>query len=666
MKFSTSRWIKKQHLINSLKSDKTKKSLSVAKASLYSILFGLLIGIIIILANGEDGFAFIFSSIGYSLRNSSSTFLPSTINYFSTYALMGIGLALGFKIGIFNMGGTGQAVIGMVFSVLAIGNKASAEGVGFKDVDNSFVINVFLIFVFSGIAISLISGILKISFNIHEVVTTVMLNWIVWIFANWIFDRPEWVWSSNHVTQPLNTNWLSINGNTWLFGVILTIISVILVYILVNLTTFGYKFKVSGKQPTAAKYAGINIKYYILLTTALQGLFISMGGFIYYMTIQLSISTGKISELPTIGFDAIPIALVAFNNVVGILPVAMFWAMLKNGSGIAKSIEFPLLSKDVSTLVFGAITYGAGISALFFKLRIYEYLYKNFFIFYQFEVKKNFYITFNKVWSLRFKKLLYFKDDELRNLKKSIKDTEYSKSILILKQEISNLKKTNNNSVIKEKSEELENLINKNKALVKKCAKQYKIEKQDFKNNVKFEIRQLKERFSMFNEESILLHKKYSISGLRKKISNQVLKKKYELLNSFVISFNNYKTKVKDSRQKLKLDLKNKQTSKEERLNLKKLLLNNIQKWKEELESKNKISLDEFNKYRIEQYEKLKKSINEIKEKFLIIKKDFKEKKVTIKNTSSDKKQKFFEKENYINKITYYNKRCEVVKSYGS
>ncbi|QBQ07750.1 ribose/galactose ABC transporter permease [Spiroplasma gladiatoris] len=589
-KFNTKLWVGKQKIINSLSSQKTKNKLSVAKASIYSILFGLIIGIIIIFANGANGFAFIFSSINYSLKNTSQTFLPTTINYFSTYALMGIGLALGFKIGLFNMGGTGQAVIGMILSVLAIGNKATSSGISFKDVDNIFVINVFLIFIFSGIAVSLISGILKVTFNIHEVVTTVMLNWIVWIFANWIFDRVDWQWSVNHSTEKLNTNWVSIGGNTWLLGFILTLVSVALVYILINLTTYGYKFRVAGSQPTAAKYAGINIKFYIILTTALQGLFISMGGFIYYMTIQLSITTGKISELPTIGFDAIPIALVAFSNVFGILPVAFLWAMLKNGSGIAKSIEFSLLSKDVSMLVFGAITYGAGVSALFFKLKIYEYIYRNYFIFYNYNLKQKWSNCISKIWSLRKEKI---------NIKKN-------KALLEIKNKIKNLKNQ------------------------KDIKKDYHLTKQEIKNNLSYHIREEKNNFKIIFDDEINNFKKYSIQGFKNKNKKVLNNKRLELFNNYVSSINKLNIKVNDIKKYSELD-----NWKKEIKNLKvDFEKNNFELYKKYLEEKIIFKIN------------YKNNLTNLKQEINILKKEFK----NLKKNTSDKKDKVEYRVEFFNK----------------
>ncbi|AKU79561.1 ABC transporter permease [Spiroplasma turonicum] len=638
MKVNTKLWIKKQHFLNFFSSEKNKGKLGIIKASILSILFGLLIGIIIIFINGENGFQFIFSSIDYSLQSSTSSFLPKTINYFSTYALMGIGLALGFKIGIFNMGGTGQAVIGMALSVLAIGNKADSTGMDFKDVDNSFVIAVFFIFIFSGMAVSLISGILKVSFNIHEVVTTVMLNWIVWIFANWLFDRSSWNWSTNHTTERLNTNWLSIGDNVWIFGVILTIISVLILYILVNLTTFGYKFKVSGKQPTAAKYAGINMKYFVILTTALQGVFISLGGFIYYMTIELSLTTGKISELPSIGFDAIPIALVAFSNFFGILPVAFLWAILKNGSDIAKSIEFPLLSKDVSNLVFGAITYGAGISALFYKLNIYNYFYKRFFILYSYEFKKTWMISNSKLYSLRKQRLLLLSNKDLIEIKKEIKNFKINNKKTLAKDEyINSLSKLQIN---------------------------YKNQKKELKQLFSYNIKTEKENLNFIWENKINTFKTYSLKGYKKREKNLLVLKKYEILNKFILFVNQNINELRELKKEYRNfnlnNRKNKELILQNRLdykNKKKMLIS-------KMHEKSYLEIQNYNLYKKELLEKCKSNVQDIKDNLKNLNTVYKNK---LLNTSKDKNNKkpFYELDSFKLKEEHYNKRIEVVKKYG-
>gem|GEM_PF-5253093 len=78
-----------------------------------------------------------------------------------------------------------------------------------------------------------------------------------------------------------------------------------------------------GKQKTVAHYAGVNSNLFIIGTTAVQGLFISLGGLFYFYNVERALWF-QVDVIPTIGFDAIAVALVAFNNVLGVVPVAFF------------------------------------------------------------------------------------------------------------------------------------------------------------------------------------------------------------------------------------------------------------------------------------------------------------------------------------------------------
>lgn len=374
MDFKLNRWIRNQKFKALLAGDKVKEKANYLKSSIIAISIGLIIGAIVVYINGYDGLGFLVSCFDYAISEST---INKTMNYFAVYMFMGLGLALGFKVGIFNMGGSGQAILGLTLASLAIGLKAKHDNISFSEVNSSFMFTAFLLFIFSGVIVSLTAGLLKVLFNIHEVVTTVMLNWVVWYFSKWILsaDFTKSIVPQDIIgtTPSLNSSWLNIGDNNWALGVILAFLSILVMYLLITFTTFGFKFRVVGKQPEAAHYAGIKNKQYIILTTALQGLFIGLGAMFYWMNIKRN--ENIVNELlPSIGFDAIPITLVAFNNLIGIIPVALIWASLQTGSEQAIGIEFMGLSEQVPQLIFGIIIYVSAIYILFLKMKPIELL----------------------------------------------------------------------------------------------------------------------------------------------------------------------------------------------------------------------------------------------------------------------------------------------------
>ncbi|AGR41793.1 ABC transporter permease subunit [Spiroplasma diminutum] len=516
MDFKLNRWLRNQKLKNNIISERTVSKLNYFKASSIAIILGLLAGSIIVFSQGYNGFAFIFESFGYSMDNAT---INRTLNYFTVYIFMGLALALGFKVGIFNMGGSGQAIIGMVLAIALIGSKAQADGVAFSEVDKNFVIVIFILFILGGALISMISGLLKVFFNIHEVVTTVMMNWIVWYGARWILIDTKFGWQSSshqtgYLTPELNPEWLSIGGNNWILGLTLALISVFSVWLILSFTTFGYKFKVVGKQPQAAMYAGIKNRQFIILTTALQGVFIGMGAIFYWFNVKKSMLIGT-EVLPSIGFDAIPIALVAFNNVIAIIPVAFIWASLNAGAERARGLSFQGLSTETTSLFFGLIIYSSAIYILFLNFKPIEKIKK-----WLFEMKCYVYIDFKndtkqEIKKLKYEKKLILKKEDILKLKSEIE---------IIKNKIKKLK-NDTRSVDEIKSEKIE---------LFKLEQLLKSEIDNYLSIYNSQIKMKKQEINQYYDEQKLIYLNNSYKGIKRRVNKDFAEKYYGIMDQFV------------------------------------------------------------------------------------------------------------------------------------
>ncbi|AHI53492.1 ribose/galactose ABC transporter permease [Spiroplasma sabaudiense Ar-1343] len=385
MDFKIDSWLMREKLKISLKSDKTKTKLKYIKASALALTFGIVLGIIIIFANGYNGIGYFFELFKVSFNtikfgNGQSDF-DRMMSHFSSYIILALGLAMAFKLGLFNIGGSGQAVLGAGLSIILVAEMEKSTGISFATVGGSYIVVIFLIFVLSAATVSALAGVLKVFFNIHEVVTTVMMNWTIWYFIRWIIMRnSEDYISTNQETKAFDHNWISIGGNQWILGIILAIVCVGIVFFVLTFTTFGYKYNVVGKQHEAAKYAGINNKSFVIVATAISGALIGIAAFIYYISIEKKIGYAT-NTLPTFGFDGISIALVAFNNIFGIIPISFLWAVIKSSATAATGNPlYNGLSNEAASLMFGAVIYGAAIYSVFYrfvpiqkiKFRIYQ------------------------------------------------------------------------------------------------------------------------------------------------------------------------------------------------------------------------------------------------------------------------------------------------------
>jgi branched-subunit amino acid ABC-type transport system permease component len=213
------------------------------------------------------------------------------------------------------------------------------------------------------VLISTLAGLLKALLNVHEVVTSIMLNWIVWYFIKW-YDKDIMTSTGSQGTPDITqaeghnyADWFNLASNPITIGLIFVVASIVITWVVMTFTTVGYKFKVVGNQQDAAKYAGIQAKLYIILTMAVQGLLIGLGSFIYYVQIKGKLEIAS-DTIPTIGFDALTIPLVAFNNVFGMIPIALLWATIQSGMDIA-TVSEQGLQREVGSLMYGFIIYGA-------------------------------------------------------------------------------------------------------------------------------------------------------------------------------------------------------------------------------------------------------------------------------------------------------------------
>jgi simple sugar transport system permease protein len=254
-------------------------------SSLISIIMGLLIGFIILLISNPtfavQGFFSILSG-GFSggLKG------IGDVLYFATpIILTGLSVGFAFKTGLFNIGASGQFLVGAFFAIYV--------GIVWTWLPSGLHWLVALLAAILGGAIwGMIPGLLKAYFNVNEVITSIMLNYIGLYLVNMIIERSDKIFdvtknqtklpSSEAILPKLGLNKI-FNNSPVNAGIIIAIIFAIIMYIILSKTTFGYELKACGFNRFASKFAGINEKRNIILSMVIAGALAGIGGGLLYL-----------------------------------------------------------------------------------------------------------------------------------------------------------------------------------------------------------------------------------------------------------------------------------------------------------------------------------------------------------------------------------------------
>lgn len=298
-----------------------------------AILLALLVGAIVIylslILTGEPldlglplaAYAALFEGAFGSLDAIVNTFVSTT-----PLILGGLSVALAFKAGLFNIGAQGQFLLGALGAV--------AMGVTVAGWPPIIAIPLALAAgMLTGALWGFIPGALKALSGAHEVVTTIMLNYIALAVVAWAvsgpLDTPE---SPEPLTASVGNAALPILvGRNGHLGIILAFVAVAIVWWLLSRTTLGFEIRTVGANPDAARYAGMHARTLIILTMTLAGLLAGSAGAVTVLGVTRNMTA---SFVTTVGFDSIAVALLARTNPVGIIFSALLFGSLRSGAAL--------------------------------------------------------------------------------------------------------------------------------------------------------------------------------------------------------------------------------------------------------------------------------------------------------------------------------------------
>lgn len=338
--------------------NKVQKVWKAVKIPLFAILCSLVAGGVIIALTGNNPFRAYYALLqgsglapkaSYAGYKSMITDLFSYINYFTPMIFAALAVAVALRAGLFNIGVSGQ--------MLAAGFTASVV-VGYSGL-NAVLAKplVLLIGMFTGGLVGALIGFLKYKFNINEVVSSIMLNYIfqyvISFFINTCFVDP--VSRQSREISPASRLTLTdtLVGNLKLdipLGIVIALAAVFLVWFLLEKTKIGYELKAVGFSKSAARYAGIRVGRSMVLSMTISGILAGLAGVTYYLGYVASIQP---KVLISTGFDAIAVSLLGNNNPFGIVFSTMLITMIGKGSTYMKSAAG--VDAEIASVITGII-----------------------------------------------------------------------------------------------------------------------------------------------------------------------------------------------------------------------------------------------------------------------------------------------------------------------
>lgn len=335
------------------------KGMSAFTAALLAIALGLIFGFIVMLtAKPENAlFGFVTMLFGGFGR-------LGDVFYYATPILMtGLSVGFAFKMGLFNIGASGQYTMGMFFAMYV--------GFMWKLPAGIHWVVCILAGMLGGMIWGFIPGILKALANVNEVITSIMFNYIgMYLVDMWIQDSATMYIASKTRTAYLPASSqipsLGVPDSNVNFSIIIAIVLAILLFIVLNKTTFGYELKATGYNKHASKYAGMNDKKNTILTMLIAGAFAGLGGAFAILapsTISGSSMTYEpINVIAANGFNGIAVALLGNSSPIGIIFSAIFISHIQRGGTIVSS--FFGYKPEIIDVVIAVIIYFSAFAML--------------------------------------------------------------------------------------------------------------------------------------------------------------------------------------------------------------------------------------------------------------------------------------------------------------
>lgn len=339
-----------------------RRSVASFLSSLISIIIGLVFGYLLLLAFDSDKALYGIKQILLA-GVSSPAKIAKVLYQAAPLVLTGLSVGFAFKTGLFNIGASGQYMVGACFALYTgivlqqpwwVAMTAAMLG---------------------GAIWGLIPGLCKALFNVNEVITSIMFNWIGLFAVNLFFSNTPKILANYYGSANANrtANLAAANADAIIptlgldklfkspfmnISILIAVAIAVVAFIVLNKTTFGYELKACGFNRNASIYAGINAKRNTALSMTIAGCLAGIGGGIYYLSGTVQYTIEKL--LLSMGFNGIPVALLAQSNPIATIFSATFISYIQVG-GDAMQPEF---AKEIIDIIISVIIYLSAVSLL--------------------------------------------------------------------------------------------------------------------------------------------------------------------------------------------------------------------------------------------------------------------------------------------------------------
>lgn len=343
-------------------------------ATLLAFLIG---GLVVVVTGGNPltayraifegtGFNYVFPWLSDGDRSRAARNLQQTLVLATPLMLTGLAVAFAFRCGLFNIGGQGQYWVGFI-AALWVGTNL--DGIPRP----LFVLVGILAGVVGGAIWGGIAGLLRATVGAHEVITTIMLNWIAIFGGRYLFELGGPLQGTvpslprSDVVPEAARIWV-LWGNIQALhaGVFVAFLGLLVYWIILNRTTLGFEVRAVGFNPEAARYSGIPVRRSYFLALAISGAFAGTAGAVDVLGVKFAVD---VSNLPasTVGFTGIAVALLGRNKPIGIFLAAMLFAALQVGTSsrqLDPSVFDPELAKNLATIIQALVIFFVGAELL--------------------------------------------------------------------------------------------------------------------------------------------------------------------------------------------------------------------------------------------------------------------------------------------------------------
>ena len=340
-------------------------------ASLLCIVLGLFLGYLVLLVinpagAGEAILTVVKNFLTYKKTSSQLKYLGNTLVKTAPLLMCSLSILFAYKVGLFNIGAAGQYCAGVALSLYA----ALAWGWSW--------LPCMLLAMVGGALLGVVSGLLKSYCNVNEVISGIMLNWIVLYLTNMLLTNVKEV-ASPYTVVLADTNPGAIlpslglgalfNDNKYVgLALPLSVVIAILVWVVLEKTRFGYELRATGNNKNAAKYCGMAEKRNIILTLAISGALAALGASMFYLTGYEQWQCTS-SSVPGMGFSGIAAAFLGGLHPIGTILASFFIQHITAGGAY---VDKSMYCAQISDLISALIIYLCGF-VLFMKHAMNSY-----------------------------------------------------------------------------------------------------------------------------------------------------------------------------------------------------------------------------------------------------------------------------------------------------